>query len=153
MKRIPTIASVMTPFPYSVEAGVDLGVAVAMMKEHDVQHLPVMEDGRLVGLLWDRDIRVARSLEAAVPTDPTVAANARVGVVVGRVCNREPYVVEMSERLDLVAFEMARRRVGAAVILRGDKLAGILTTTDVCRLLGETLRAQFHVPEDGGDAA
>lgn len=115
-----------------------------MMDEHQIQHLPVMDEGELVGLLWDRDIRVAKELAAFLPTE---------GVSVGRVCNREPYVVDLGDRLDQVALEMASRRAGAAVVVRQGKLAGILTTTDVCRLLGETLRAEVHLPEDGGDAA
>lgn len=145
MKRIPPIKSVMTPFPYSIEVGADISEALAMMREHDIQHLPVVDaEGKLVGLLWDRDIRVARELEDHLPTR---------GIEVGRVCNRFPYVVDMEERLDNVVLEMAERRVGAAVVTRHDKLAGILTTTDVARILGEQLRADAHVPEDGGDAA
>ena len=35
---------------------------------------------------------------------------------------------------------MSSERVGSAIVMRGDKLAGILTTTDVCRLLAELLR-------------
>ena len=142
MKRIPHIAAVMTPFPYHVEADADISVARSMMEEHDIQHLPVIEDGRLVGLLWDRDIRVARELGAHLPPR---------GIAVGQLCNRDPYVVDIGDRLDRVAVEMAERRVGAAVVLRNEKLAGILTTTDVCRLLGELLRAQAHVPDPDGD--
>lgn len=134
----------MTPFPYSIGADDDISAARQMMDEHKIQHLPVMEDGELAGLLWQRDIRVAKGLQDLLPSK---------GVEVGSVCNRSPYVVEMSERLDLVVIEMAQRRVGAAMVVRQGKLAGILTTTDVCRLLGETLRAEAHVPDDDGDAA
>lgn len=134
----------MTAFPYSIPASADISEARRMMNEHQIQHLPVMEEGELVGLLWDRDIRVAKELEDFLPTE---------GVSVGRVCNREPYVVDLGDRLDQVALEMASRRAGAAVVVRQGKLAGILTTTDVCRLLGETLRAEVHLPDDGGDAA
>ena len=134
----------MTPFPYSIEEGADISEALAMMHEHDIQHLPVVDsEGKLAGLLWDRDIRVARELEDRLPIR---------GIEVGRVCNRSPYVVDMEDRLDNVVLEMADRRVAAAVITRNnDQLAGILTTTDVARLLGEQLRADAHVPNDGND--
>lgn len=115
-----------------------------MMDEHEIQHLPVMEGDELIGLLWDRDIRVAKALATYLPTK---------GIEVGQVCNRQPYVVDLGDRLDQVAIEMAHRRAGAAVVTRQGRLAGILTTTDVCRLLGETLRAEVHLPDDGGDAA
>lgn len=136
----------MTPFPYSIPASAELSEARAMMEEHGIQHLPVVDEGELVGLLWDRDIRVAKELEQYLLPMGSVS--------VGRVCNRNPYIVELSDRLDQVALEMSERRVGAALVVRQGKLAGILTTTDVCRLLGELLRAQFHVPDDDdGDAA
>ncbi len=145
MKRIPAIMAVMTPFPYSIDGEADISEALAMMHEHRIQHLPVMEHGKLVGLLWDRDIRVAKGLQANLPTE---------GVPVGKVCNRQPFVVDITERLDHVVLQMAERRAGAAIVLRGEKLAGILTTTDVCRLLGETLREQARMGySDDGDAA
>ncbi len=132
----------MTPFPYSIEAGADISKATAMMQEHQIQHLPVMDDGRLAGLLWHRDVRVAQELEMQSE-----------GVNVGRVCNPTPYIVELSERLDLVVLEMARRRAGAALVTRQGRLAGILTTTDVCRLLGKTLREGANMPDDDDDVA
>ena len=139
VKRIPSIAAVMTPFPFSIPARADVSEARAMMLEQEIQHLPVMDRGTLVGLLWERDIRVAGELQSD-------------GIPVGRVCNRSPYIVDLADRLDHVVAEMANRRVAAALVLRQGKLAGILTTTDVCRLLVETLRADHHVPDDG-DAA
>jgi len=145
VKRIPSIKTAMTPFPYSIDARADLAAAQGMMDEHAIQHLPVVEDGQLVGLLWDRDIRVARSLGADLPAQ---------GVAVVRVCNTNPLVVDADERLDRVVARMAEMKVGAAVVMRGDKLAGILTLTDVCRLLGELLHAHYGVDaDDGGDAA
>ena len=61
-----------------------------------------------------------------------------------------PYVVEMNTPLDDVALEMAERHIGSAVVLRHGRLAGIFSTVDVCRLLGEFLRDRFR---DGPEAA
>jgi len=132
----------MTPFPYSIAADANLADAVEMMNRHGIHHLPVMQDRELIGLLWHRDVRMAKQLAAANDT-----------VTVGELCSPEPYIVELSERLDLVVLEMANRRAGAAMVTRQGKLAGILTTTDVCRLLGETLRDGIAPPDDDGDVA
>jgi acetoin utilization protein AcuB len=144
LKRIPSIAAVMTPFPYSIPADADISEARAMMEEHSIAHLPVMENGQLSGVIRRSDLRVADGLQAQVPSR---------GVEVGRVCNRSPLIVDLHDRLDRVAVEMYERGVEAVLVLRQDKLAGILTTTDVCRLLAESLRAQYHVHDDDGDAA
>ncbi len=46
---------------------------------------------------------------------------------------------------------MATERVGSALVLRGERIVGIFTTTDACRLFAEYLRRDF--PADGDDAA
>jgi hypothetical protein len=48
-----------------------------------------------------------------------------------------------------VAFEMAKRRIGSAIILHHEKLAGILSATDICRILAELLESEFS-PHTGG---
>lgn len=127
----------MTPFPYSITRSARLDIAVTMMGQHDIRHLPVCEGHAVVGLLSERDARVAlrvRSGEAAL--------------TVGEVCTAEPFLVDLERRLDEVAEEMAARRIGSAIVMRGDKLAGILTTTDVCRLLATTLREAYGDEDD-----
>ena len=51
MKHMPLIKSVMTPFPYSIETERSLDDARAMMNRHNVHHLPVMQNGRLIGVI------------------------------------------------------------------------------------------------------
>ena len=57
MKKIPTIKTVMTPFPYSVEAESKVDVALEIMDAHTIHHLPVTKDGELAGIISSRDIR------------------------------------------------------------------------------------------------
>ena len=54
-----------------------------------------------------------------------------------------PYVVDAGEALDKVVSSMAKQEIGSAVVTQEGKLAGILTTTDVCRVLGEVLREHY----------
>ena len=56
-------------------------------------------------------------------------------------------MVDLHTRLDQVVIEMAKRRVGSALVVRDGRLAGILTATDVCRLYGELL-TQLAPPVD-----
>ncbi|MEZ4430611.1 MAG: CBS domain-containing protein [Nannocystaceae bacterium] len=113
-----------------MEAGRSLAEARAMMDEHAIHHLPVTEGGALHGILSDRELRVARRSRAT-----------EAGVTVGEVCRLEPLVVDLNAGLDDVVSTMAARYVSAALVTREGKLCGILTTTDVCRLLAELLRA------------
>jgi len=131
----------MTPFPYSIAPSASIEDAQAMMATHDIRHLPVCDSHVVIGMLSERDVRVARGLRPA-DTSLTVA----------QVCINDPLLVDLERPLDSVAEEMAARRVGAAIVMRGDKLAGILTTTDICRLLAASLRDDDY-SDDDDDAA
>jgi len=132
--HMPSVAALMTPFPFSVSPRDPVPRALALMEQHAFHHVPVREDGRVVGLVSERDLRAA-------PPDRTVG---------DALCPR-PYTVELGAPLAGVLREMARRRIGSAVVVRGGKLAGILTSTDVCRALAEILEDRFQ--PRGGEAA
>ena len=138
MKAIPTVVSVMTPFPPSIEAAESLGAARTIMQQHAIAHLPVTEGGHVVGVLSNHHLQVGAGEHA----------QRAGGTRVGDVCCSDPYVVNVSSQVDEVVLEMATRAASCAVVLRNDKLAGILTASDVCRLFGELLRETFPPEED-----
>lgn len=140
MTSMPAIKSVMTAFPYSVEAGATVSRAREMMDAHDIRHLPVMEKGKLVGVVSDRDIALA--------LDPAVARTDERELHVRDVIVREAYVVELDEDLDNVLLQMAERQVESALVVREGKLAGIFTVTDACARFHEFLRAWFPRGDD-----
>ncbi len=138
MKAIPPVKAVMTPFPHSVEIDAGLSRAREMMAEFEIGHLPVMESGRLVGILRARDLQ---SPAAAGPEQK-----------VRDICSKEPpYVVGLSEPLDRLLISMAEQRLDAALVVKEGKLAGIFTVSDVCEQFGMLLRRLF--PPSGDDAA
>jgi CBS domain-containing protein len=130
---IPSIVTVMTPFPHSIAAEETLAAARRMMEHHGIGHLPVTQDGRLVGVLLEQQLRPSHRADDEEPVEEVLD--------VGKVCSLSPYVVQVSDQLDNVVMEMARRRASCVLVLRNEKLAGILTTSDVCRLFAERLRA------------
>ena len=62
------------------------------------------------------------------------------------------YIVAFDTPLHEVALEMAKRHIGSAVVLHHEKLAGILSATDICRILAEIFESEFS-PGTGDDAA
>ena len=131
---IPSIVTVMTPFPHAIAAEETLAAARRMMEHHGIGHLPVTQDGRLVGVLLEQQLRPSHRADDEEPVEEVLD--------VGKVCSPSPYVVQVSDQLDNVVMEMARRRASCVLVLRNEKLAGILTTSDVCRLFAERLRAE-----------
>lgn len=141
---IPSIKSVMTPFPYAVELDEPIAGAKALMATHDIRHLPVTDKGRLCGVITERDIRRA--------LDPVFGLPPENELRVANVFVQDAYVVETSAPLDRVLSAMAERHLGSALVVKGEKLAGIFTVTDACRHFCRFLRAQLP-PTGGEDAA
>jgi len=142
-KKMPIVGAVMTSFPYSVEIEEGVARIEAMMDEHGIRHLPVQENGRVVGVVSERDLH--HRINRGAPAVEQAQLRARDVMVA------DPYVVSFKTPLNEVMAQMALRHIGSAIVLRRGKLAGILSAVDVCRIFAEYLTALF--PEVGGDAA
>ena len=121
----------MTPFPYSIDVEAPLGEAHAFLRERQIRHLPVTRDGRLAGILTDRDIKLALGPDLGSPPERELR--------VADVFQPETYVVDAGQPLEEVASAMAERHIGSALVTRAGKLVGIFTTTDACRALARVL--------------
>lgn len=143
VKRIPAIKTVMTPFPYSVDEGATVDVALEFMREHQIRHLPVTNDGRLAGMISDRDIKLMLGPDFAYPKgDELRVRDAMV---------RDAYIVDLETRLDQVLEHMADQQLGSAIVTRKGRLAGVFTVTDACQAFAEHLREQLR--RSGGNSA
>jgi acetoin utilization protein AcuB len=143
--KMPAVGAVMTSFPYFVDAGATAAKMEQMMDKHGIRHLPVQENGKVVGIVSERDLHhyVKRSSSAEEKH---------------RVCARDimvhdPFIAPFRAPLNEVVFEMAERRIGSVIVQRQGKLAGILSAIDVCRILGEYLEALFPTGSRGGNSA
>jgi CBS domain-containing protein len=143
-KKIPHVGSVMTPFPYSVDADDPVTAVERLMDEHQIRHIPVQQEGRVVGIVSQRDLY--HVVDRLLPNSDKARIRARDVMV------DEPYIVAFDTPLSEVALEMAKRRIGSAIILHHEKLAGILSATDICRILAEILEYEFS-PNIGDDVA
>jgi CBS domain-containing protein len=141
-ERMPSVGAAMTPFPYAVGPDASVLDVEQLMEAHRIRHVPVQQDGRVLGVISERDLH--HLVHAALPD----ADKSRLRI--RHLLRVEPYVTEMTTPLDEVAAEMAERHIGSAVVLRHGKLAGIFSSVDACRLLAEFLRDRF--PE-GPEAA
>jgi acetoin utilization protein AcuB len=141
MDHIPSIGSVMTPFPYTAQVYDSLLRARALMVEHEVRHLPVKDGDSLVGILTDRDLKRA--------LDPDLGLPPKEELFVRDVAVRDAYVVDFSVALDEVLEQLEARHIGSALVTRKRRLVGIFTLMDASRLFCEHLRALF--PARSGD--
>ncbi len=131
--KAASIGSRMTASPITIPLDSDLGNAIALMEEHGIRHLPVLDEGRLVGIVSERDLSIIESL---VPDEWE-------RIVVAEAMTPSPYAVAASTPISEVAKTMAERKYGCVVVTgpRG-ALLGLFTTTDALRMLAETKTAR-----------
>ena len=104
--------------------------ALALCREDRIRHLPVLERGRLVGVISDRDLR------AAIPAlgDPArVEALQRVRVA-GEM-TRDAVTARPEDPIEDAAMMMYERKIGCLPVVDGEGLVGIVTSSDVLRAL------------------
>jgi acetoin utilization protein AcuB len=132
MKAMPMIQKFMTPMPHTVGRDIPIKTAVTMMREHRIRHLPVQDGGKLIGVLTDRDIKLAASFEGSAD------------LVAEEVMTPDPYTVAPETPADVVAKEMAEHKWGCAIVQQSNgKVVGIFTAVDGMRVLAEMLDANY----------
>ena len=121
----PTIRRYMTLSPHTIGQEQTLERAHEIMRAQKIRHLPVLQAGKLVGLLSQRDLHLIETLRDVDPKETTVA----------EAMTQDVYCVSPSASLLEVASEMAEHKYGSAVIVDGPRVVGVFTTTDALRAL------------------
>ena len=129
-----------------------LASAYARMQERGIRHLPVERSGALVGVVTDRDLRLATSALSARPFAP----DARLEEVMSR-------ALQTADPLDPVeeaARTMRQLKIGCLPVTSGDHLVGIVTGVDLLdallRLTGvftASARLEVTLPDRPGELA
>ena len=141
MDHIPSIGSVMTPFPCVVQVDASVLAARALMIEHEVRHLPVKDGSALIGVLTDRDLKRA--------LDPSLGLPPKEELFVRDIFVPDAYIVDVGEPLDCVLDHLSSQHIGSALVTKSGRLVGIFTLTDAARLFRRHLRSLF--PCHSGD--
>ena len=104
--------------------------ALALCREKRIRHLPVMEGGRLAGMVSDRDLR------SATPAlgDPA-RAEALQKIRVEGVMVRDVLTAHPEDPIEQAANTMREKKIGCLPVVEADELVGILTTSDVMEAL------------------
>ena len=132
-KAMPTIRKYMTTSPHSIGRAQTLAVAHQVMRDHGFRHLPVLEGGKLVGVLTQRDLTLVEALRDVDPTKVTVEEAMTTDV----------YAVSPDAPLDEVASEMAEHKYGCTIVMQNAQVVGVFTTVDACRALHDLLHGRL----------
>lgn len=131
--------------PITIERGALLQVATELMKKHSIRHLPVVEDGQLVGFITESDLRQFSfpSMVEEIPVHQVMVLN--------------PITVNANASIEMAARFIHDYKIGGLPVLDKKKLVGIITASDllsafieVLGLLKASTRIDVVVDKKGG---
>ncbi len=122
------------------------------MREKGIRHLPVVDGDRLVGVITDRDLRLATSALAPSPFPP--------GSRVSAVMSRAPLTADAADPVEDAARTMREKKIGCLPIVEDGRLIGIITGLDLLdalmRMTGvdkPSGRLEVRLPDHPGELA
>ncbi len=146
----------MTPDPQTVSADTPVMEALQRLREGGYRRLPVTRDGRLIGIVTDRD------LKEATPSKATTLSIYELNYLLSKLrvkdVMKSPVItVRADDPVEQAALLMEEHRVSGLPVLDGNELKGILTITDLMRALVSFLalreggtRVTVDLPDEPG---
>lgn len=154
------VRSRMTAKVLTVTPATKLGEALRITREKNIRHLPVVENGRLLGIVTDRDLRLAAPPVWAAGTDFDDLRAAFETKTVADVMTVQHAIIATTEMTPIedAARLLYEHKIGCVPVMDGDELVGILTETDVMRAFVELFstsddesRLEIQMPNRPGE--
>ncbi len=135
------VADIMTPNPVTVTPKNAIRTAINLMREGGFRRLPVVDRGKVVGIITDRDLRRAANSPYVVREkwyDNFVLDHIEVGAVM----TSDPITVSPDTNLAEATRLMREHKIGGLPVVKDGQLVGIITETDLLDFLLELLERQ-----------
>jgi CBS domain-containing protein len=134
------VRDLMTAKPLTVAPGTPMLEARQRMVEERIRHLVVVEDGRVAGIVTDRDIRL--NLPSPATSLSVWEINFLLArLTVGNVMTSTVLVVEPDRPIAEAARIMIDHKIGALPVVDDGQLVGILTESDFVRAMAMSGRS------------
>ncbi len=115
------VRDIMTAAPVTVGPHTSVAQTARLMRDHDLGAVLVADDGRLRGLVTDRDLVVRSVAEGVDPEETTVV----------QACSEDLVTVRPDDELDLAVRLMREHAVRRVPVVDGEQPVGVLSLGDV----------------------
>lgn len=128
----------MTADPITVSPKTTAPETLEIMKQNGLKRLPVLENGRLVGLITEAD------LMKALPSPATSLSKHEIHYLTSKVLvkdmmSRDIFTAKADDAVEAAVMVMREHDIGCLPVMEGDRLVGIITESNVFAALTELL--------------
>ena len=136
LNRVKRVRDCMTCDPASVGPNDSLQRVVELLRRRDIRSVPVLEDGQLIGIVTDRDVR---QVAPAYPLfrDEDEIRRYTENLTVTAAMTADPMTIAPDAPLTDAAKVLEIYRISALPVVDGTELVGMLTVTDLLRAFVE----------------
>lgn len=135
-RHLTEVQDWMRENPVTISPDATLATAQDLMSEHEVRRLPVVERGELIGIVTHSDILRQIPVTADETDDATrVLLTQRT---VREVMTYSPITINPSATIQEAAERMLEYQVSGLPVVRSGKVVGIITESDIFRLVVES---------------
>jgi acetoin utilization protein AcuB len=149
----------MTPNPITITPDTSFPQALSTMRKNKIRHLPVVENDRLVGIVVESDL-LSNQPSPATTLSVYEIYSLLEGLRVRQIMTHPVLTAEVDWPIEEAARVMVENKVSCLPVMKGEKLAGIITETDIFKVLVEVLggeeggyRMTLRMPERVGELA
>ena len=126
------VREIMMGSPVTLRPTDTLDLANDIISLGRIRHIPVVEDGRLVGLLSERDLIGAAATEIFGLGQKRKSALLKT-VLIKDVMKKKVITIKPDTSIKDAAHLMADKKIGCVPVVESGTLVGLLTTTDILR--------------------
>jgi acetoin utilization protein AcuB len=126
----------MSLSPVTIKSSAPLEDAIRLLVKHNIRELPVVEHGKLIGIVTDRDIRQVSPSYPVFRDEEEIRDRLRQ-LTVSCAMSLDPVVVSPATDLTEAASLMIQYRIGSLPVVDGGRLVGIISVTDLLKLFVE----------------
>jgi CBS domain-containing protein len=126
------IETIMTRAPHTIEANRSVGAVLSMMREYGISHVPVMDNGKLVGIIGLQDILTNIYWPQRHQTTGDIVGEKieTLSVAAKGIMARPVITVDPTAKLREAEQQMHNHDISCLLVVSNDRLVGIVTKLD-----------------------
>ncbi len=146
-KQKTNASDIMTPNPIVVSESDKVTLAQSIMKRRRIDHLPVLKDSRLLGMISSKDIMELMLQPESVGRKSLGIDNTqdRLDIAIGGILDKNVLTAEINDSLLSAVDLIVSQNSTYCIIKATDEVQGIITYRDIINLLGEKVKEEIPI--------